>query len=153
LHVSRLNPYFALAFANAGGGLELRNPYFKGTHGTKDITLIDPPAASGTLAVFEGFMDFLSALALNYLPPGTSVLVLNSTAMGEKAVHRIKERSPAAVHLYLDHDPAGRDLTAYFKAALSGLAVVDQSGHYAGHKDVNAQLMAAPSRQSSLSFH
>jgi len=32
--------YFALAFPNNSGGYELRNPYFKGAHGSKDISVI-----------------------------------------------------------------------------------------------------------------
>ena len=97
-------------------------------------------------------MDFLSALALEYQPRGTSVLVLNSAAMHARAVNLLKERAPAAVHLYLDHDLTGRELKAYFRAALPGLAVADQSGLNAGHKDVNDQRAATP-RQAALYFH
>jgi DNA primase len=43
LHYQREGqPYFALAFTNDSGGHELRNPYFKGTQGAKDITVIRP---------------------------------------------------------------------------------------------------------------
>ena len=34
--------YFALAFPNQTGGYELRNPYFQGVAGSKDISLILP---------------------------------------------------------------------------------------------------------------
>jgi len=55
--------YFALAFANESGGYELRNRYYKGCYGHKDISLIPGRnTASKSVAVFEGFMDFLSAL-------------------------------------------------------------------------------------------
>lgn len=57
--------YYAVGFPNNANGLELRNPFFKGSYPPKHITLI----ANGNARcnVFEGFIDFLSAerLGLN----------------------------------------------------------------------------------------
>jgi Toprim-like len=133
------NAYFALAFKNDSGGYELRNPYFKGTHGPKDITLLPGQATPPLrLAVFEGFIDFLSAVASGCVQHSRQmVLVLNSNALREKALAVIRERGAATVELYLDHDPSGRNLTAYFRRELAGVDVVDRSDLYAGHKDVN----------------
>jgi len=41
----------------------LRNEYFKGSSSPKDVTLIENGAK--TMAVFEGFFNFLSYLTLN----------------------------------------------------------------------------------------
>ncbi len=141
--------YFALAFANDSGGLEIRNPYYQGSTSPKDITCIDPVGAppDAPTAVFEGFTDFLSAITMNALPAGpTRVVVLNSTAMRERGLERLRER-PGPVHLFLDHDATGRTITEYFKAQLPDRRVLDQSGLYAGYKDFNAMLEKWQSRQ------
>jgi hypothetical protein len=137
--------YFALAFRNDSGGYELRNPYFKGTHGPKDLTLIPGQEGSGDLlAVFEGFIDFLSALACGALPsPWPPVLVLNSTALGGKALGAIRGSGAKTVRLYLDNDQSGQELTAYFRRELAGVDVVDCSSRYAGYKDFNDYLTAS----------
>lgn len=136
-------PYFALAFANDSGGYELRNPYFKGTHSVKDITLVKRKGDTGSVALFEGFMDMLSALVA-YADDlkDTSLLVLNSVALKDKALAAIRAMEARTVQLLPDHDPSGRELVAWFREQLPGMDVVDQSGRYAGHKDVNAWLVA-----------
>lgn len=139
LHYEREGqPYFALAFANDSGGYELRNPYFKGTQGAKDITLIRPKdAVQGSAAVFEGFMDFLSAVMLVGRPPRMPVIVMNSTAMKDKTLEAIRTLGATTVYLYLDWDATGRQLTAAFQEALTGVEVQDKAEIYAGCKDLN----------------
>lgn len=135
-------PYFALAFANDAGGHELRNPYFKGVVGSKEITVIE--AGEGdplAVAVFEGFMDFLSLLMVVGHPPAMPVIVLNSVAMQEKASRTIRQMGVETVHLYLDRDRAGQELVEYFKAQLPEQDVADESSFYKGFKDVNAWLV------------
>lgn len=135
--------YFALAFANDSGGYELRNPYFKGSQGIKDVTLLQPAGQGDrTVAVFEGFMDFLSWLAHTGAQPDRAVLVMNSVAMRERAVAAIQASGAQEVHLYLDHDASGQELANYMQEALDSIEVVDQSGFYAGYKDVNEWLVA-----------
>lgn len=135
--------YFALAFKNARGGYELRNAYFKGTHGPKDVTLIPPVIATDAVLVFEGFLDFLSALVCDVLPnPRPFVLVLNSNALRERAIAVIQAQGVSRVDLYLDHDQSGRELTAYFERVLAGVDVTDRSALYAGHQDMNDFLIS-----------
>jgi hypothetical protein len=57
----RGKPFFALAFPNNAGGYELRNKYFKGAS-SKDISLVQASGSGNDMAIFEGFMDFLSAV-------------------------------------------------------------------------------------------
>lgn len=56
--------YFAIGFPNNSDGYELRNPYFKGCMGRKDITILHgkevPKLDTSCCHVFEGFFDFLS---------------------------------------------------------------------------------------------
>lgn len=137
-------PYFALAFANNSGAYEARNPYFKGIiGGSKDITIIEAGKGDKTaMAVFEGFMDFLSAIMLSGHPPTMPVLVLNSTAMQGKAIETIQQMGVEMVHLYLDRDVAGQELTGYFTEHLAGITVMDKSLLYDGYKDLNDYLVS-----------
>lgn len=144
MHYTRQGkPYFALAFANDSGGYELRNPYFKGTHSVKDITLVKRKGNAGSVALFEGFMDMLSALvAYAEDLKDTSLLVLNSVALKDKALVAIRAMDARTVQLFPDHDASGQEMGTWFMKQLRGMEVVDQSRRYAGHKDVNAWLVA-----------
>ena len=70
--------YFAVAFKNVSGGWELRNRYFKGCRGRKDISYL-PWARDGPsteCAVFEGFIDYLSALTLDIISGADAITQL-----------------------------------------------------------------------------
>lgn len=130
-------PYFALAFPNTSGGYELRNPYFKGTCAPKDISRIEGNDLA-TVALFEGFMDFLTALAWGVLgDPRASVIVVNSASLRERALVAIRSTEVRTVELYFDHDSTGHELTAYFREQIGSLSVVDCSDQYSGYKDLN----------------
>jgi len=136
------NPYFALAFANECGGYELRNPYFKGTYGNKDMTIIKTgQGGKRSVALFEGFMDFLSACMIARRTPAMDCIILNSTAMRDRAIETIEQMGVDTVHLYLDRDKSGRQLTQDLAEQLSGLTVKDESGMYEEFKDLNEYLM------------
>ncbi len=67
------------------GGYEVRSRYFKGCIPPKSVSLVkanDIPADE--CLVFEGFMDFLSAVTLG-VTGNADCLVLNSVANVEKA--------------------------------------------------------------------
>lgn len=140
-------PYFALAFpnrmANGSEGYELRSAYFQGVQGQKDLSVIPPSQQEQTSAVrvFEGFMDFLSWLTwTGQRRPDSAVIVLNSVSLGERAIALIREMGCSEVRLCLDHDTAGRELTAKFEQELADRHIVDDSMQYKGHKDFNAFL-------------
>ena len=83
--------YFAVAFENVSGGCELRNRYFKGCRGRKNISYL-PWARDGPsieCAVFEGFIDYLSALTLGIIS-GADAIILNSVVNVNKAVPYLK---------------------------------------------------------------
>ncbi len=148
MHYTRQGkPYFALAFANDSGGYELRNPYFKGTHGVKDITWMKRGNDIHQLAVFEGFMDMLSAIHVyaKHLK-NRSLLVLNSVALKERALTAIRGSEVQTVQLFLDRDASGQQLATYFREQLPEIQVIDESHHYSGHKDINAWWMAQQGR-------
>ncbi len=133
--------YFALAFANDQGGYETRNPLFKGTIGHKAISTRRVREGEGGVAVFEGFMDYLSAIQLNALPDEVShAIVLNSVALAEQGLEKIAELAPAAVYLFLDNDDAGDRLTGIMTQRLT-CPLIDYSVLYDRHNDLNEMLM------------
>lgn len=131
------NPYMAIGFPNQSGGYELRNAFFKGTAAPKDITLLDNKAPE--IAVFEGFFDFLSfmAMGLQQHLGQSNFLILNSIALFEKARPHLECHQ--AIHLYLDRDAAGQHCTS--QAIASGKKYRDQSSLYGQYKDLNDWLM------------
>jgi hypothetical protein len=137
----RRGTYFALGYP-AGEGYEARNALFKGFVGTgKSVTFHDKPGAR-ILQVFEGVMDFLSLLTMDgETQPAGSVLVLNSTALWERALPYIDDGRYDEVRLYLDNDAAGDAATAkLFAAAKTPARLADMRAHYRGYDDLNAWL-------------
>lgn len=127
--------YFALAFANNSGGFELRSPQFKGTLGAKDITTIDGDPSR--VLVFEGFFDFLTAVMMNDGLHDSTIMVLNSVSLRNKAIDAIRMLKPSCVELYRDRDAAGEQLFEAFRAELPNIEIVDKSYLYTGNDDLN----------------
>ena len=130
--------YFAVAFENVSGGWELRNRYFKGCRGRKDISYLpwarDGPSAE--CAVFEGFIDYLSALALGIIS-GADTIILNSVVNVNKAVPFL--RGYKTINCYLDNDNAGQTALSEL-TAIYGSIVIDQSTLYSKFNDLNEYL-------------
>jgi DNA primase len=144
--------YFALAFPNLSGGYELRNPYFQGTIGKKDISLLvnrkrnrpeEREEASTAVTLFEGFMDFLSALTFYHTAEAkTPVIVLNSVSLKDRTSLKIKEIGCTKIYLYLDRDKSGRFLADYFRHQFGhDITIQDKSELYTGYKDFNEFLV------------
>lgn len=128
-------PYFAVVFENVSGGWELRNRYFKGCRGSKDISYLpwsrDGPSTECT--VFEGFIDYLSALTLGIIS-GMDAIILNSVVNVNKAMPYLKGYT--AINCYLDTDNAGQTARAEL-TAIYGSSVIDRSALYSEFNDFN----------------
>lgn len=87
-------------------------------------------------AVFEGFIDYLSALTLGIINVADAI-ILNSVCNVNKAIPIIKDYT--VINFYLDNDNAGIstlvELTKQF-----GSAVIDRSALYSGYNDLNEYL-------------
>lgn len=94
--------FFAAGWKNELDGWEVRNKYFKGCLGKKAITLI--PRDAKKLAVFEGYINYLSWLRQNSGHDRT-VLVLNSLALLDSGIEKAK--AFPEIDLYLDRDTSG----------------------------------------------
>ena len=127
--------FFATGWQNELGSWEVRNKYFKGCLGHKAISFI--PGDENRLAVFEGYLNYLSWLTDN---PGAedSVLVLNSIALLNTAAKKAQSYNEVAI--YFDRDQTGHNATLELIKAVP--QAVDHSAIYDGHNDYNDKLRA-----------
>lgn len=137
--------YFGIGFRNRKGGMEIRNPYFKGSTSPKDISHVrhstDKNERTAVL-VFEGFMDYLSYLALKQGQPVPDCVVLNSVGNLPGALDVLK--GYGHVCCFLDNDDAGRRTTEEIRRRCG--SVTDKAVHYLPHKDLN-EFLQAPSEK------
>jgi hypothetical protein len=129
--------YFSICFENDLSGYELRNQYFKGSSSPKTITTI--PGRPEKINVFEGFMDFLSALVYYQQPePKGTTIVLNSLSH----LRHLWEILPNfnQVNLYLDNDQAGQkaanEIQSRFPFAVNKSEIIHEK-----YKDFNEFLI------------
>lgn len=124
--------HLGIGFSNDLGGYEIRHPFFKYSSAPKSVRTFDHGAKS--LAVFEGFMDYLSFLSYHLpQPPSMNYLVLNGIGLMNSARHFLDQQEHC--YLYLDRDAAGQKTCA---AALSWSdRYEDRSELYQGFKDFN----------------
>lgn len=128
--------YFGIGFKNNSGGYEIRNPYYKISSSPKDITSINNGATE--VAVFEGFIDFLSfkATTKNLPENGQDFVVLNSVSFFERA--RPFMENHESIRLYLDRDNTGLNCTE--RALSLSTKYKDESHLYKSFNDFNDYL-------------
>ena len=147
IHYSRDGrSFFALGFQNDGNGYELRNRLWKGTLGQKTIST-RRHKQSDRGAVFEGFSDYLTAIARDNSLLDENAIVMNSVAMLPQTLARINELEPRRIDLWLDNDSAGRNLVSQICEAFPGLHIVDHAQEYQGFSDLNEWHVTQKGRQ------
>ena len=138
--------YFAVGFPNMSGGYEVRSRYFKGCVPPKDVSLVKTGnTTSDVCSVFEGFMDFLSAVTLG-LDTG-DCLVLNSVTNMDKAMKHLD--GYGRIDCFLDCDEAGRRALEALKGHYGG-RICDRSALYDGCKDLNEYLQLTTKKEISI---
>lgn len=127
--------FFAIGFRNDKGGYEIRSQNFKGNIGGKAISTIHG-TGTGNVAVFEGFIDFLSVMTkYRTTEIKDDVIVLNSLSLLPATYPVLKKYKE--IKYFLDRDPAGAKAT---KKAISEIGGVDGSAMYRDYKDANEWL-------------
>lgn len=139
--------YYAVGFANGSGGYETRNRYFKGCIAPKDISLRcirDGPTTD--VAVFEGFIDYLSAITLGIIQE-TDAIILNSVSNVGNAIPYLRDYS--TIHCYLDNDDAGKSAFSAISAECDN--VIDCSTLYSQFNDLNEFLIQSANTINPIS--
>jgi hypothetical protein len=136
----REKPYFGLGWKTEAGW-EVRSKNFQGTIGGKGLTWLLGRDCS-EVAVFEGFMDYLSYLTYRGRPgvEGT-VLILNSVSLLQQALPTLMEAK--RVHWFGDNDAAGQRALWLLRQAMPG-RVKEHNEIYRGYKDFNDFLTKTP---------
>ena len=132
--------FYAVGWRNDSGGYELRNAIIKLAAAPKDITTVND-LSSCPFYVFEGFVDYLSAIQLGIVNPERSnAIVMNSTAMIRRAIDALAVSGPAEIICLLDSDDAGHMATELILEAFP--RAIDCSSFYGQlkYKDVNEYL-------------
>ncbi|MDQ7083887.1 MAG: toprim domain-containing protein [Sulfurovum sp.] len=123
---------FAIGFKNDKGGYETRNALYKGNIGGKAITTIKGKG-NNSVAVFEGFIDFLSVLTKYKMTEITDdIIILNSLSMIKNTIPILEHYE--TVKYFLDNDKAGREATSELIATVGG---TNKSYLYENYKDAN----------------
>jgi|GEM_PF-1506966 len=138
---TRMQPYFGLGWKTSAGW-EVRSERFQGVIGGKGLTWL-PGQKRDEVRVFEGFLDYLSALThynLTYFDE--TVLVLNSVNLLAEALPTLQEAQ--VVHSYLDNDQAGLRALHLMRQVLTRAKVQAHNELYRGFKDVNDWLTKTP---------
>ncbi len=140
--------YFAVGFENMSGGYEIRNPFFKSSLGTKNMSLIPGNGAGEELYVFEGFLDFLSKLTLESTSAfSADALILNTAKYVEKAIKFIQEKGYKRIIGFLDNDKTGEEVTEKLKSEFES-KFLDNRGNYQEFKDLNEFLQQQEQRRN-----
>jgi hypothetical protein len=135
----REKPYFGLGWKTSAGW-EVRSKNFQGTIGGKGLTWL--PGREPGVIIFEGFIDYLSALTYYKQSYFTqTVLVLNSAAMLMEALPQLQEAP--VVHWFGDNDVAGERALHLLRQLLPG-KVQAHNELYRGYKDFNDFLTKTP---------
>lgn len=134
--LSNKKQYYGIAFKNNNEGFEIRNKYFKGCLGRKDITTIYN--YSNTVCVFESFSDFLAYKTLQKNEINEDYIITNSTVLVKKCVELIKEYK--SVKTYFDNDQSGRNSNELIEQNCN-TKFIDCSSFYKMYKDLNEYLI------------
>jgi DNA primase len=128
--------YFAIAFKNDSKGFEIRNKYFKGGLGKKNIKTINNH--SDRIILFEGFFDFLSYLTLfKSKSLFEDYVILNSIALVKKAIPVVNKYRE--IIICFDNDKPGMSTSRIIKKNCKN--VIDCSFVYNKCKDINEYLI------------
>lgn len=142
--------FFGIAFRNRVGGYEVRNPYYKGCIGHKDITIVKQGKDSYQehVIIFEGFMDFLSYLVLCDLkstriciPYPCDYIILNSISCLDKALEELSAYH--FVHCFLDNDDGGKRTVEAIRERFAD-KIIDESHRFGAFNDLNDYLVKQP---------
>jgi len=129
--------FYAIGIENRVGGYEIRNKYFKGSIGKKDICYLDNEN-NDKVFVFEGFIDYLSCLCDRKVEQlKGEIIILNSVAFQTQAIELINNKNHQLIFTAFDNDNAGQQSTKNFIKNFGKDKVLPMNTIYEPHKDYN----------------
>lgn len=119
------NKQYAIGFENDKGGFELRNKFIKIGTAPKAITTI--PGKNNNASVFEGFIDWFSAVSYYGKHSDNTIIILNSVVF----VNQVPKTVYDKIYYFGDNDKAGDDCFKQLHKA------IDMRGIFEGFEDFN----------------
>lgn len=132
---------FAIGWMNDSGSFELRSAgkqNFKAITGKKDISTIIHNADVKTAYIFEGMLDFLSALMMkNQMYLEGTVYILNTTSLVKRLIPQLEKNDFELVHTFFDNDKGGREAENLLLSLYSNSPICHSQSFYEDFVDVN----------------
>ena len=132
---------FAIGWGNDSGSFELRSAgqqNFKAITGKKDISTIVHNANNKTAYIFEGMLDFLSALMMkNQMYLEGTVYILNTTSLVKRLIPKLEKGDFDLVHTFFDNDKSGREAENLLLSLYSSSSICRSQTFYKDFIDVN----------------
>lgn len=142
-HTQDKKDYFAAAMGNESNGYEVRNKYFDGFLGQKDISILrGGQPAENTVSVFHNLLDFLSAVEYyGEVLTDNDVIIVHHATFLQKTMRLIAEKPYAHVFTYFETSEIGEEILKTFQAEF-GKKHEPCNGFYYPHKDFNSYWQA-----------
>ncbi len=139
--------YFGAGWQNDSGGYDIRSRYAKICIAKKDILIMNH-GGSRKLNIFEGMMNFLTALKEDQVSLKDTNIVLNTLSLYQKAIAYARNNPQEEVNLFLDNGKGGDKFTVLFQDAIPDAK--DKRYLYSDYNDYNERLMAEASDKRDI---
>ena len=131
---------FGIGWQNDSKAWEIRSAGqndFKAVTGAKNITPIPNHLSPSNYYLFEGMLDYLSALMLKKSSIlNGQVVILNSTSMVKKVIKLLQGPSIENLYTFFDNDKGGNEALEKLKQFIDPKIIRSQT-FYQGFNDVN----------------
>lgn len=138
--------YFGVGWQNESDGWEVRSKYGKTCIMGRDILVLK--GESGTANVFEGMMDYLSALTEKTVSPKDTTIILNGLGMWERGLNQLKELAQPVTKVFLDNGTGGDKFTKLLLAEIP--EAKDMRYLYKDYGDYNEKLCAEQEQKKNV---
>lgn len=138
--------FFGAGWQNRAGGWEVRSKYGKVCIASRDVTFLSG-TGNDKVNVFEGMMDFLTAIQERTASVKDTNIILNGLAMYEQGISLIRQQPVNEINLFFDHGEGGDKFTASYKEHFPN--AIDKRELYKGYGDYNEMLMSTKSEKKN----
>lgn len=140
--------YFGAGWKNDSGGYDLRSKYGKICIDNKDILTVK--GSTEKFVLFEGMMDYQSAIALKEVSHKDNAIILNTTAFTGRVINILKALNIARPEIYFDNGKGGRKFSDIIKSEIPD--AIDKAHLYLGFDDFNEKHLSLLKKELYRSF-
>lgn len=141
--------YFGAGWQNDRDGWDIRSKYGKVNIEAKGINVI--AGNSGKTNVFEGMINYLSALEDKAVSLKDTTVVLNGLGQYERGLHFLKGRLGDEINIFFDHGVGGDKYTPIYQSHFPSAR--DRRDLYNGFSDYNEKFCFDIEHRNSSKLH